>query len=60
MRCEEVCKTEGIKVAGRFVDNERCVRCFNCLKVCADDAINLQRNRNQRVNPLMMRKGVKN
>ena len=60
MRCEEVCKTEGIKVAGRFVDNERCVRCFNCLKVCADDAINLQRNRNQRVNPLMMRKRVKN
>lgn len=53
MRCEEVCKTEGIKVVGRYVDNERCVRCFDCLKVCADDAINFQRNRNQRVNPLM-------
>lgn len=60
MRCEEVCKTEGIKVVGRYVDNERCVRCFDCLKVCADNAINLQRNRNQRVNPLMMRRDVKN
>lgn len=53
MRCEDVCKTQGIKVVGRYVDNERCVRCFDCLKVCADEAINLQRNRNQRVNPLM-------
>lgn len=59
MRCEEVCKTQGIKVVGRYVDNERCVRCFDCLKVCADDAINFQRNRNQRVNPLM-RKSTEN
>ncbi|MDE6010010.1 MAG: 4Fe-4S dicluster domain-containing protein [Muribaculaceae bacterium] len=53
MRCEDVCKTEGIRVVDRYVDNERCVRCFDCLKVCADDAINLQRNRNQRMDPLM-------
>lgn len=53
MRCEEVCKTEGIEVVGRYVDNERCVRCFDCLKVCADNAINFQITRNQRVNPLM-------
>lgn len=56
MRCEEACKTQSIKVAGRYVDNERCVRCFDCLKVCADDAINLQRTRNRRINPLMKKR----
>lgn len=56
MRCEEICKTQSIKVAGRYVDNERCVRCFDCLKVCADDAINLQRTRNRRINPLMKKR----
>lgn len=56
MRCEEVCKTEGIKVAGRYVDNARCVRCFDCLKVCPDDAINFQRGRNRRITPLFRKR----
>jgi polyferredoxin len=29
------------------------VRCFDCLKVCADDAIRFQSTRNRRVTPLM-------
>lgn len=53
MRCEGTCKSRCIHVAERIVDNERCVRCFDCLKVCADDAIRLQRNRNQRATPLL-------
>ena len=53
MRCEAVCKVQGISVKDRIVDNSRCVRCFDCLKVCADDAIRFQSTRNRRVTPLM-------
>lgn len=53
MKCEEVCKSQCVKVAGRYVDNSRCVRCFNCMDVCPNNAIRMQRNRNQRGNPLV-------
>lgn len=56
LKCEDVCKSECIKVVSRYVDNSRCVRCFNCLKVCEEDAIRFQRNRNRRGNPLMQRR----
>ena len=56
MKCEEVCKTRGIKVVSRYVDNARCVRWFDCLKVCSDDAIHYQRNRNRRATPLFRRR----
>lgn len=52
MKCEEICKSQCIKVVGRVVDNSRCVRCFDCLKVCPNDAIRFQINRNRRINPL--------
>lgn len=55
-KCEEVCKTSCIKVAGRLVDNARCVRCFDCLAVCNDDAIHYQLNRNRPATPLFQRK----
>lgn len=55
MRCEDVCRSESIKVVSRYVDNGRCVKCFDCLKVCEDDAIRYQRNRNRRATPLLRR-----
>lgn len=56
MKCEEVCKSQCVKVVGRLVDNSRCVRCMDCLSVCPNDAIRLQINRNQRATPLMRRR----
>ncbi|MDE5712988.1 MAG: 4Fe-4S binding protein [Muribaculaceae bacterium] len=53
MKCEEVCKSQCVKVVGRHVDNSRCVRCFDCLKVCPNDAIRYQWNRNLRATPLI-------
>lgn len=55
MRCEDVCRSQCIKVLTRHVDNTRCVRCFDCGKVCPNDAIRLQINRNRRSTPLMTR-----
>ncbi len=52
MKCEEVCKSNCVKVAGRYVDNSRCVRCFDCLGVCPNDAIRFQANRNRPATPL--------
>lgn len=52
MKCEEVCKSQCVKVAGRVVDNSRCVRCFDCLNVCPNDAIRFQSGRNRRATPL--------
>lgn len=53
MKCEDVCRSQCIKVTSRLVDNSRCVRCFDCGHVCPNDAIRLQINRNRRANPLM-------
>lgn len=60
MKCEYICKAQCIKVISRYTDNARCVRCFDCLKVCPDDAIHLQRNRNRRMNPLFQRRRLPN
>ena len=53
MKCEEVCKSQCVKVVGRFVDNSRCVRCFDCLAVCPNDAIRFQPGRNRRATPIV-------
>lgn len=55
MKCEEVCKSQCVKVVGRYVDNARCVRCFNCINVCPNDAIRMQPNRNRRGTPLIQK-----
>lgn len=57
MKCEEVCRSQCIKVVNRYVDNSRCVRCFDCLHVCPNDAIRFQAGRNRRATPLMNRAG---
>lgn len=56
--CEDNCKCSCIKVSTRLVDNSRCVRCFDCLAVCPEDAIRYQVNRNRPVNPLFQRKST--
>lgn len=58
MKCEEVCRSQCVKVVGRYVDNSRCVRCFDCLHVCPNDAIRYQMNRNRRVNPMVRKAGA--
>ena len=55
MKCEEVCRSQCIKVVSRHVDNSRCIRCFDCGHVCPNDAIRLQINRHKRATPLMTR-----
>lgn len=58
MKCEEVCKSQCVKVAGRIVDNSRCVRCFDCLAVCPNDAIRFQAGNNRRANPLFRKQAT--
>lgn len=60
MKCEEICKSQCVKVVGRYVDNSRCVRCFDCGAVCPNDAIRFQWNRNRRGMPLFRMNRVKN
>ncbi|MEZ3550468.1 MAG: 4Fe-4S binding protein [Muribaculaceae bacterium] len=57
MKCEEICKSQCVKVVGRYVDNSRCVRCFDCVAVCPNDAIRFQANRNRRGTPLIRKVG---
>lgn len=52
-KCEDICRTQCIKVVSRYVDQSRCVRCFDCVAVCPDDAIRFQLNRNRPATPLM-------
>lgn len=57
LACEDVCSSGCIKIVSRYVDNSRCVRCFDCLAACPDDAIHFQINRNRRpATPLLKRK----
>ena len=50
--CENICKSACIKVVSRHVDNSRCVRCFDCLAACPEEAIRYQPNRNRPATPL--------
>ncbi|MBD5418898.1 MAG: 4Fe-4S binding protein [Bacteroides sp.] len=56
MKCEDICKSECIKVVSRYVDNSRCVRCFDCLHVCPNYAIRYRRDRQRRSTPLLRRR----
>lgn len=59
-RCEDVCSAHCIKVSERFVDDARCLRCFDCLAVCDDDAIHYQINRNIPLTPLFRKRSQAN
>ncbi len=56
-KCEETCRAGCIKVLSRYVDNSRCVLCFDCLAACPNDAIRYQSNRNRPATPLSRRVG---
>lgn len=51
-KCEEICRAQCIKVSERYVDDQRCVRCFDCVAECPDDAIRYQVERNRPATPL--------
>lgn len=55
-KCEDICRSSCVKVVSRYVDNSRCVRCFDCVAECPEDAIRYQLNRNRPATPLMRRK----
>ena len=55
-RCEDVCSAHCIKNSTNLVDNSRCLRCFDCLAECDDDAIRLQINRNTPMTPLFRKR----
>ena len=52
MRCEEFCRASCIKVVSRFVDNSRCIKCFDCIQKCPDDAMKYQADHNRPRTPL--------
>lgn len=54
--CEDRCPASCVKVVSRYVDDGRCVRCFECIAVCRHNAIRFQPNRNRRPATPLMRK----
>lgn len=54
-RCEQVCKSQCIKLPERTVDNSRCVVCFDCTAICPNGAINYKTGRHALSTPLMQR-----
>lgn len=54
--CEERCASGCINLTERNVDNSRCVRCFDCVAVCPENAIRYQANRNRPASPLMRKR----
>ncbi|MDE6409231.1 MAG: 4Fe-4S binding protein [Muribaculaceae bacterium] len=55
-KCEDVCSAHCIKLTDRYVDDSRCLRCFDCLAICDDDAIHFQINRNIPLTPLFRKR----
>lgn len=55
LACEDVCKAGCIDIKSRRVDNARCVRCFNCVAECGEDAIRYQLNPNGIITPMFRR-----
>lgn len=53
--CEDECRASCIKTVSRYIDNSRCVRCFDCVARCPEGAIRFQPNRNRPATPLMRR-----
>lgn len=60
LKCEDVCQASCIKVTERYVDNARCIRCFDCIAECPEDAIRYQRGRNRAGTPMLTRAGGRN
>lgn len=56
LKCQDECKASCIDIKTRTIDNSRCIRCFNCVSVCEDNAIRFTANRNGIVTGLFMRR----
>lgn len=52
LKCEDVCKAGCIDIKNRTIDDARCLRCFNCIAECPDDALKYQLNPNGIITPL--------
>ena len=37
--CEKVCKAEAASSSSRYIDQSKCISCFNCLSVCRFNAL---------------------
>ena len=55
-KCEDNCRSQCIKVVSRYIDEARCVRCFDCVAQCPAGAIRYQINRNRRPATPLLRK----
>lgn len=56
LKCQDACKASCIDIKSRTVDNGRCVRCFNCVAVCDDDAIRFTVDRTGVASPLFQKR----
>lgn len=56
LKCQDVCKASCIDIKTRTIDNGRCVRCFDCVAVCDDDAIRFTIDRGGVASPLFQRR----
>lgn len=56
LKCQDVCKASCIDIKTRTIDNGPCVRCFDCLAVCDDDALHFTIDRNGVASPLFQRR----
>ena len=53
--CEDICRSQCVKMVSRHIDDTRCVRCFDCVAKCPNDAIRFQVNRNRPATPMLIR-----
>lgn len=47
-RCAYECPVDCMDVKSRHIDNERCVRCMNCISACPKEALSFSRNRHEK------------
>lgn len=55
LKCQDACKASCIDIKTRTIDNARCIRCFNCVSVCEDDAIRFTVDHNGVITALFQR-----
>ena len=54
--CEDTCRSQCIDIKNRIIDQKRCVRCFDCVADCPEEAIRYQIHRNLRPGSPLMNK----
>ncbi len=51
-RCDRVCKSSCMSFREGSVDFSRCVACYNCLKICPDNAVKYSANHGRKISLL--------